>query len=98
MVQTFPRCEIVGRRFPICHVHIGDDLVEVSLLSSLFISFEYNVCIVEGKAYVFVMFLLTFFYLSRSQVLVPLHRIIREIRELNPKNRVAQMVMRTVSV
>jgi tRNA nucleotidyltransferase/poly(A) polymerase len=29
VVRTFPRCEIVGRRFPICHVHIGDDLIEV---------------------------------------------------------------------
>ncbi|CAL9231325.1 unnamed protein product [Arabidopsis halleri] len=34
VVRTFPRCEIVGRRFPICHVHIGDDLVEVSSFST----------------------------------------------------------------
>lgn len=30
VVRTFSRCEIVGRRFPICHVHVGDDdIVEV---------------------------------------------------------------------
>ncbi|KAG7551666.1 tRNA nucleotidyltransferase/poly(A) polymerase RNA and SrmB- binding domain [Arabidopsis thaliana x Arabidopsis arenosa] len=34
VVRTFPRCEIVGRRFPICHVYIGDDLVEVSSFST----------------------------------------------------------------
>ncbi|XP_010421177.1 PREDICTED: uncharacterized protein LOC104706666 [Camelina sativa] len=34
VVRTFPRCEIVGRRFPICHVHVGDDLVEVSSFST----------------------------------------------------------------
>jgi tRNA nucleotidyltransferase/poly(A) polymerase len=34
VVRTFPRCEIVGRRFPICHVHIGDDLIEVSSFST----------------------------------------------------------------
>ncbi|KAJ4866495.1 Polynucleotide adenylyltransferase family protein [Raphanus sativus] len=30
VVRTFSRCEIVGRRFPICHVHVGDDIVENS--------------------------------------------------------------------
>lgn len=29
VMKTFSRCEIVGRRFPICHVHVGDDIVEV---------------------------------------------------------------------
>ncbi|KAK4362717.1 hypothetical protein RND71_017958 [Anisodus tanguticus] len=28
--RTFSHCEIVGRRFPICHVHVGDEVVEVS--------------------------------------------------------------------
>ncbi|KAL2935555.1 Poly(A) polymerase I [Bienertia sinuspersici] len=27
--RTFPHCEIVGRRFPICHVHVGRHVVEV---------------------------------------------------------------------
>ncbi|KAL4347448.1 hypothetical protein GQ457_17G018470 [Hibiscus cannabinus] len=34
VVRTFSRCEIVGRRFPICHVHIGDTIVEVSSFST----------------------------------------------------------------
>ncbi|CAN6912425.1 unnamed protein product [Brassica oleracea] len=35
VVRTFSRCEIVGRRFPICHVHVGDDdIVEVSSFST----------------------------------------------------------------
>ncbi|CAI9113189.1 OLC1v1013754C1 [Oldenlandia corymbosa var. corymbosa] len=28
--RIFSRCEIVGKRFPICHVHIDDSIVEVS--------------------------------------------------------------------
>lgn len=28
--RTFPQCEIVGKRFPICHVRIGGHVVEVS--------------------------------------------------------------------
>ncbi|KAM7269796.1 hypothetical protein ACFE04_025293 [Oxalis oulophora] len=28
--KTFNQCEIVGRRFPICHVHVDDTIVEVS--------------------------------------------------------------------
>ncbi|MCD7460059.1 hypothetical protein HAX54_042759 [Datura stramonium] len=28
--RTFSHCEIVGRRFPICHVHVDDEVVEVS--------------------------------------------------------------------
>ncbi|KAJ6837288.1 putative poly(A) polymerase I [Iris pallida] len=32
--QTFSRCEIVGKRFPICHVHINDSIVEVSSFST----------------------------------------------------------------
>lgn len=38
MVRTFSRCEIVGRRFPICHVHVGDDIVEVCFLFLNFLS------------------------------------------------------------
>ncbi|CAH2044218.1 unnamed protein product [Thlaspi arvense] len=34
VVRTFSSCEIVGRRFPICHVHVGDDIVEVSSFST----------------------------------------------------------------
>ncbi|CAM8973842.1 hypothetical protein QQ045_028455 [Rhodiola kirilowii] len=34
ILKTFPRCEIVGKRFPICHVHIGDTVVEVSSFST----------------------------------------------------------------
>ncbi|CAH1423110.1 unnamed protein product [Lactuca virosa] len=34
VMKTFSRCEIVGRRFPICHVHVGDDIVEVSSFST----------------------------------------------------------------
>ncbi|XP_021888094.1 uncharacterized protein LOC110807302 [Carica papaya] len=33
-MRVFSRCEIVGRRFPICHVHIGDTIVEVSSFST----------------------------------------------------------------
>ncbi|KAK6148013.1 hypothetical protein DH2020_018925 [Rehmannia glutinosa] len=28
VMRTFSRCEMIGRRFPICHVHIGDTIVE----------------------------------------------------------------------
>nr|GFC86661.1 polynucleotide adenylyltransferase family protein [Tanacetum cinerariifolium] len=31
---AFSRCEIVGKRFPIFHVHVGDDIVEVSSFST----------------------------------------------------------------
>ncbi|XP_022844977.1 uncharacterized protein LOC111368045 isoform X2 [Olea europaea var. sylvestris] len=34
VMRTFSRCEIVGRRFPICHVHIDDIVVEVSSIST----------------------------------------------------------------
>ncbi|XP_028125487.1 uncharacterized protein LOC114322392 isoform X3 [Camellia sinensis] len=34
VMRTFSRCEIVGRRFPICHVHIEDKIVEVSSFST----------------------------------------------------------------
>ncbi|KAL4330074.1 hypothetical protein AHAS_Ahas13G0363700 [Arachis hypogaea] len=30
VLRTFPRCEIVGKKFPICHVHMGGTIVEVS--------------------------------------------------------------------
>lgn len=34
VMKTFSRCEIVGKRFPICHVHINDSIVEVSSFST----------------------------------------------------------------
>ncbi|XVE56505.1 hypothetical protein DITRI_Ditri04bG0015800 [Diplodiscus trichospermus] len=34
VMRTFSRCEIIGKRFPICHVHIGDSIVEVSSFST----------------------------------------------------------------
>lgn len=34
VVRTFPQCIIVGKRFPICHVHVGDTIVEVSSFST----------------------------------------------------------------
>nr|XP_011463230.1 PREDICTED: uncharacterized protein LOC101314744 [Fragaria vesca subsp. vesca] len=33
VTRTFSWCEVVGRRFPICHVHVGDTVVEVSSFS-----------------------------------------------------------------
>ncbi|RZC07889.1 Poly(A) polymerase I [Glycine soja] len=30
VTRTFSLCEIVGKRFPVCHVHIDDTIVEVS--------------------------------------------------------------------
>ncbi|KAJ6672178.1 POLYNUCLEOTIDE ADENYLYLTRANSFERASE FAMILY PROTEIN-RELATED [Salix viminalis] len=35
VVRAFSRCEIVGKWFPICHVHIGDTIVEVSSFSTI---------------------------------------------------------------
>ncbi|KAJ4850107.1 hypothetical protein Tsubulata_004529 [Turnera subulata] len=32
--KAFSRCEIVGKRFPICHVHVDDTVVEVSSFST----------------------------------------------------------------
>ncbi|KAK3018158.1 hypothetical protein RJ639_003828, partial [Escallonia herrerae] len=34
VLRTFPRCEVVGKRFPICHVHVDDTIVEVSSFST----------------------------------------------------------------
>lgn len=34
VMRVFSRCEIVGRRFPICHVHVDDVIVEVGSLFS----------------------------------------------------------------
>lgn len=34
VMGAFTRCEIVGRRFPICHVHVDDAIVEVGTLFS----------------------------------------------------------------
>ncbi|XP_072958449.1 uncharacterized protein [Typha angustifolia] len=33
--KTFSRCEIVGKRFPICHVHVNDSTVEVSSFNTV---------------------------------------------------------------
>uniref|UniRef100_A0A7C8ZC02 Polynucleotide adenylyltransferase n=3 Tax=Opuntia streptacantha TaxID=393608 RepID=A0A7C8ZC02_OPUST len=33
--RTFPRCEIVGKRFPICRVDVADCIVEVSSFSTV---------------------------------------------------------------
>lgn len=32
--KAFSRCDIVGKRFPICHVHVNDYIVEVSSFST----------------------------------------------------------------
>ncbi|GAA0141001.1 mRNA polyadenylation factor [Lithospermum erythrorhizon] len=34
VMRTFSRCQIIGRRFPICHVHVDDTYVEVSSFST----------------------------------------------------------------
>ncbi|KAF5203615.1 poly(A) polymerase I-like [Thalictrum thalictroides] len=34
VVRTFAQCEIVGKRFPICHVHISCTIIEVSSFST----------------------------------------------------------------
>ncbi|GAY68412.1 hypothetical protein CUMW_263930 [Citrus unshiu] len=34
VVRVFSQCEIVGKRFPICHVHFEDTIVEVSSFST----------------------------------------------------------------
>ncbi|KZV38782.1 Polynucleotide adenylyltransferase family protein [Dorcoceras hygrometricum] len=34
VMRTFSRCEMIGKRFPICHVHIDDTVVEVSSFST----------------------------------------------------------------
>ncbi|XP_077212165.1 uncharacterized protein LOC143847272 [Tasmannia lanceolata] len=34
VMRTFSQCEIVGKRFPICHVHVDDSIVEVSSFST----------------------------------------------------------------
>ncbi|XWS60209.1 hypothetical protein CRYUN_Cryun07bG0015600 [Craigia yunnanensis] len=34
VMRVFSRCERIGRRFPICHVHVGDTIVEVSSFST----------------------------------------------------------------
>lgn len=42
VLRTFPRCEIVGRRFPICHVHVDDVIVEVSSFTTMGRKFGMN--------------------------------------------------------
>lgn len=40
--QVFPRCQIVGRRFPICHVYVDDIIIEVcSTFHSFYMHFSY---------------------------------------------------------
>ncbi|KAG9446248.1 hypothetical protein H6P81_012376 [Aristolochia fimbriata] len=34
VMRIFSRCEVVGKRFPICHVHVNDTIVEVSSFST----------------------------------------------------------------
>ncbi|KAF9607124.1 hypothetical protein IFM89_032240 [Coptis chinensis] len=34
VVRTFSQCEIVGKRFPICHVHVSHIIIEVSSFST----------------------------------------------------------------
>ncbi|TXG54440.1 hypothetical protein EZV62_019696 [Acer yangbiense] len=34
VMRAFSRCQIVGKRFPICHVHLDDTIVEVSSFST----------------------------------------------------------------
>lgn len=34
VLRTFPQSEVVGKRFPICHVHVDDTIVEVSSFST----------------------------------------------------------------
>ncbi|XP_050377235.1 uncharacterized protein LOC126794530 [Argentina anserina] len=42
VTRTFSWCEVVGRRFPICHVHVGDTVVEVFSFSISARSFGRN--------------------------------------------------------
>ncbi|CAL5338079.1 hypothetical protein CsSME_00021552 [Camellia sinensis var. sinensis] len=42
VLRTFPQCEVVGKRFPICHVHVDDTIVEVSSFSTAGRKFEKN--------------------------------------------------------
>lgn len=35
VLRIFPRSEVVGKRFPICHVHVEDTVVEVSSFSTV---------------------------------------------------------------
>ncbi|XP_015895909.3 uncharacterized protein LOC107429691 isoform X3 [Ziziphus jujuba] len=37
--QTFIHCEIVGKRFPICHVHVNDTIVEMHTVKPANLSF-----------------------------------------------------------
>ncbi|XP_034215672.1 CCA-adding enzyme-like isoform X2 [Prunus dulcis] len=49
VTRTFSWCEIVGKRFPICHVHIGDTVVEVSSFSISARKYGRNVSADFGK-------------------------------------------------
>ncbi|XVF11444.1 hypothetical protein REPUB_Repub08aG0028100 [Reevesia pubescens] len=40
VMRAFSRCEIVGKRFPICHVHIDDTIVEVRTVIPANTSFQ----------------------------------------------------------
>lgn len=43
-MRTFSWCEIVGKHFPVCHVHMDGTIVEVGifLLASKDVSFDIN--------------------------------------------------------
>lgn len=43
-MRTFSRCEIIGRRFPICHVHVDECIIEVCLLTlvEMFIGLDFK--------------------------------------------------------
>ncbi|KAG6686125.1 hypothetical protein I3842_11G001500 [Carya illinoinensis] len=43
VIRAFSCCEIVGKRFPICHVHIDDTIVEVCYLRIILVS-SFSTC------------------------------------------------------
>ncbi|KAL5543817.1 hypothetical protein UlMin_007601 [Ulmus minor] len=47
--RTFSWCEIVGKRFPICHVHVDDTFVEVSSFSTGKNRFDGDFSFYSGK-------------------------------------------------
>uniref|UniRef100_A0A5B7BUX5 Polynucleotide adenylyltransferase n=1 Tax=Davidia involucrata TaxID=16924 RepID=A0A5B7BUX5_DAVIN len=49
VMKTFSRCEIVGKRFPICHVHIDDTIVEVSSFSTRGIKLDRDLDFAFGR-------------------------------------------------
>ncbi|XVF08623.1 hypothetical protein REPUB_Repub07fG0018700 [Reevesia pubescens] len=49
VIRAFSRCEMIGKRFPICHVHIGDKIVEVSSFSTSGRSFARDLAYELGR-------------------------------------------------